>query len=210
MLYNNNTVLTKSTPRERRHERTKQRILDSAREILVTEGMAGLSMRGLAEQIDYTPSAIYKYFKSKEDILQAIREEGFALNAKMQAETASRTLPPPARLLAAGRAYLRFAETYPQHYLLMFNAPEAPPGGVEAVANDPNFSGVPQIVREGVELGYFRLPSGYTPEMMAFQCWITAHGMAMLKLGIMQGAGEEFGAFCDQLLAAFTASFTVK
>jgi AcrR family transcriptional regulator len=203
-------VLTKGTPRERRHERTKQRILDSAREILVTEGMAGLSMRGLAEQIDYTPSAIYKYFRSKEDILQAIRQEGFALSAKMHAEAASRPLPAPEKLVAAGRAYLRFAETYPQHYLLMFNSPELPPGGVEAVAKDPNFSGVPQIVREGVEQGYFRLPPGYTPEMMAFQCWITAHGMAMLKLGIMRGAREEFAAFCDQLLVAITASFTVK
>jgi AcrR family transcriptional regulator len=169
-----------------------------------------MSMRGLAEQIDYTPSAIYKYFKSKEDILQAIREEGFALSARMHAEAASQPQPAPEKLLAAGRAYLRFAETYPQHYLLMFNSPELPPGGVEAVANDPNFSGVPQIVREGVEQDYFRLPPGYTPEMMAFQCWITVHGMAMLKLGIMHGAREEFGAFCNQLLDAIVASFTVK
>jgi AcrR family transcriptional regulator len=184
--------------------------LDCAREILVTEGMAGLSMRGLAGHIDYTPSAIYKYFKSKEDILQAIRQEGFALSARMNAEAASRPLPAPEKLLVAGRAYLRFAETYPQHYLLMFNSPELPPGGLEAVVNDPSFNGVPQIVREGVEQGYFRLPPGYTPEMMAFQCWITVHGMAMLKLGIMHGAREEFGALCDQLLEAILAGFTVK
>lgn len=198
------------SPRERRHELTKRRILDSARKILVSQGLAGLSMRRLARQIDYTPSAIYKYFASKEDILQAIRQEGFALNSTIQAEAASQPLPPPQRLLASGRAYLRFAETYPEHYLLMFNSPELPPGSVQDVVNDPNFSGVPHIIREGIEQGCFRLPPGYSPEMMGFQCWITAHGIAMLKLGVMYSAREQFSAFCDQLLEAFIASFTVR
>ncbi len=177
--------------------------------MLVARGLDGLSLRALAGKIDYAPSAVYKYFKSKQDILLAIREEGFAMGAEMQAEGAPDTLPPPQRLLASGRAYLRFADLHPEHYLLMFDSPELGPAGVQELLHDPRFSGVPQMIRDGVERGCFRLPQGYTPEIMALQCWIMVHGMVMLKLGAMRDAGAEFRAVCDHLLVNLIAGITV-
>jgi AcrR family transcriptional regulator len=196
------------TPRQRRHEITKQRIIDAARKILVEQGLTGLSIRTLASEIDYTPSAIYKYFDSKEAILQTIREEGFALGSELQAEAVTPSMTPPEKMLASGRAYLHFAELYPEYYLLMFNFTDLPPASVQAIISDPNFISLPQAIAEGVAQGYLRLPPGYSVEMLAVQAWITVHGIAMLKLGVMHSVQSEFGALCDQILQAFVTNLT--
>jgi AcrR family transcriptional regulator len=139
-----------SSPRERRHDLTRQKILDTARKIILNQGLDGLSMRVLAEQIDYSPSAIYKYFDNKEEILQAIREESWARSAAVQAEKLTANLPPPQRLYEAGKAYLEFAETYPEHYLLMFNVPDESLGDASAIGIDARFSGLAALIQEGI------------------------------------------------------------
>ncbi len=60
----------------RRHVRTKQAILDAALEIVIQNGPAALSMRSLAERIDYSPAGLYEYFSSKEEIISAVCDEG--------------------------------------------------------------------------------------------------------------------------------------
>ncbi|MCJ7433161.1 MAG: TetR/AcrR family transcriptional regulator, partial [Anaerolineales bacterium] len=142
------------TPREKRHDLTRQKILDMARKILVSQGLAGLSMRALAEQIDYSPAAIYKYFENKEEILQAIRDEGWALSRLSNPDDES--LTPPEKLMTGGRQYLAFADAYPEHYLLMFNSPDLDEGGVSGMSIDPRFTGLAAVVEEGVAKGYFK------------------------------------------------------
>ena len=54
-------------------------ILDAARELFVAEGYQNVSIRKIAERIEYSPAAIYGYFPSKDDIFFALAEEGFRL-----------------------------------------------------------------------------------------------------------------------------------
>lgn len=63
-------------PRTRRDERTRQSIIYTAQNILSQQGIDGLSMRAIAEQIDYSPAGLYEYFDGKEEIIQAVRQEG--------------------------------------------------------------------------------------------------------------------------------------
>lgn len=58
-------------------EEFRREILDSAREIFITDGYDGFSMRKLAGKIDYSPTTIYLYFKNKDELLFAICEEFF-------------------------------------------------------------------------------------------------------------------------------------
>ncbi len=53
----------------------RQEILDAAREILVREGYDGLSMRKVAEKIDYSPTAIYLHFKDRDDLVFCVCEQ---------------------------------------------------------------------------------------------------------------------------------------
>ena len=64
---------------ERDREAVRRSILDAARELFVTEGYRNVSIRKIAEKIEYSPAAIYGYFPSKDDIFYALAEEGFRL-----------------------------------------------------------------------------------------------------------------------------------
>ena len=64
---------------ERDREAVRRSILDAARELFVIEGFQNVSIRKIAERIEYSPAAIYGYFPSKDDIFFELAEEGFRL-----------------------------------------------------------------------------------------------------------------------------------
>ncbi len=64
---------------ERGREAVRRGILDAARDLFVSEGFERVSLRKIAELVEYSPAAIYGYFPSKDDIFFALAEEGFRL-----------------------------------------------------------------------------------------------------------------------------------
>ncbi|MGC1878744.1 MAG: TetR/AcrR family transcriptional regulator [Rhabdochlamydiaceae bacterium] len=58
--------------REKEKEVMKQRILDAAMELVDKKGLGALTIRCLAEQIEYSPSMIYEYFEDKELICKEL------------------------------------------------------------------------------------------------------------------------------------------
>src|ERR1700726_619530 len=75
---------------ERDREATSRAILDAARELFVAEGYQHVSIRKIAERIEYSPAAIYGYFPSKDDIFFALAEEGFRLLRQLVPDEAAR------------------------------------------------------------------------------------------------------------------------
>ena len=65
--------------RAKHKEEFRREILDSAREIFISDGYDGFSMRKLAEKIGYSPTTIYLYFRNKDELLFAICEEFFTV-----------------------------------------------------------------------------------------------------------------------------------
>lgn len=63
--------------RERQKAERREFILDAANEIVGQEGIEGLSMRKIADKIEYSPTLIYHYFNNKEEIIEALMERGF-------------------------------------------------------------------------------------------------------------------------------------
>jgi len=104
---------------ERDREAVRRAILDAARELFVSEGYQNVSIRKIAERIEYSPAAIYGYFPSKDDIFFALAEEGFAL---LHGDGASElgSLPPLDGVRAIFRRLYRFSCDHPQYFALMF------------------------------------------------------------------------------------------
>jgi AcrR family transcriptional regulator len=105
---------------ERDREAVQRAILDAAREMFVSEGYLNVSIRKIAERIEYSPGAIYSYFPSKDDIFLALAEEGFRL-------LISEAPPPPAEpidpLEGVRRIfwhYYTFSKRHPEYFALMF------------------------------------------------------------------------------------------
>jgi AcrR family transcriptional regulator len=103
---------------EREREAVSRAILDAARDLFVAEGYQNVSIRKIADRIEYSPAAIYSYFPSKDDIFFALAEEGFHLLFAT----------PPAEIKARGLAALRqafwhfyeFSKSHREHFALMF------------------------------------------------------------------------------------------
>jgi AcrR family transcriptional regulator len=113
--------------REREKQELRQDIMDAARELFVKEGYDNVSMRRVAEKIEYSPTTIYLYFEDKASLLYAICEETFAKLAKRM-EAITREGDEPIGALRKGcRAYVDFGLKYPNHYKLTFiNHPQHP------------------------------------------------------------------------------------
>src|SRR4029079_4852456 len=108
---------------ERDREAVRRAILDAARDLFVTEGYQNVSLRKIAERIEYSPAAIYGYFASKDDIFLALAEEACRLLcAPQRAEAAdARRLPSPLdRLRGIFWHFYEFSRQHPQYFLLMF------------------------------------------------------------------------------------------
>lgn len=102
----------------REREAVTKSILDAARELFVAEGYNSVSIRKIAEKIEYSPAAIYSYFPSKDDIFYALAEEGFRMMLDRAQEAPSDD--PLEDVRRAFRSFYEFSKAYPEHYALMF------------------------------------------------------------------------------------------
>lgn len=107
---------------ERDREGVRRSILDAARDLFVSEGYQNVSIRKIAERIEYSPAAIYGYFPSKDDIFFALAEEGFRLlgDPSHSATTALQAAAPLERIRAIFRHFYEFSQEQPEYFALMF------------------------------------------------------------------------------------------
>src|ERR1700704_3103535 len=107
----------------RDREAVRRAILDAARDLFVHEGYQNVSIRKIAERIEYSPAAIYGYFPSKDDIFFALAEEGFRLLGDpedAQATARLQALAPLERLNETFWHVYEFSRKHPQYFSLMF------------------------------------------------------------------------------------------
>ena len=109
---------------EREREAVSRAIIDAARDLFVAEGYQNVSIRKIADRIEYSPAAIYSYFPSKDDIFFALAEEGFHLlfHAECPAgEPPLKELEDPIDALrAAFWHFYQFSRKHPEYFALMF------------------------------------------------------------------------------------------
>ncbi|MCI0739801.1 MAG: TetR/AcrR family transcriptional regulator [Gemmataceae bacterium] len=105
--------------REQLKQETRERIVKAATEILLAEGVAGFSMRKVADEAGYTATAIYVHFADKEALLEEVVEREFMAFRKAF-ERIGRVCDPIERLAKMGKAYVEFALEFPDHYRFMF------------------------------------------------------------------------------------------
>jgi len=103
----------------RQKQALRERILDAARRIVVREGFAALSMRKIADAIEYSPATLYLHFASRDEIARALCTEGYA-QLLATFEPLAQIADPAERLKAIAHAYVGFGVAHPQTYRLIF------------------------------------------------------------------------------------------
>ncbi|GAA5087767.1 TetR/AcrR family transcriptional regulator [Nocardia iowensis] len=108
------------TRKERERAERQQRIIDTARELAEAQGWEAVTVRRLAERIEYSQPVLYSHFAGKSAIVAAVAEQGFAdLGAALRQGHVDATSPADA-LARVTHAYLDFAAANPARYDAMF------------------------------------------------------------------------------------------
>lgn len=101
-------------------EETRCNILDASLKIVKEKGWDALSMRKIADEIEYTAPIIYEYFASKEAILMELTRKGFLMLAKQLEEARDKHRLPAKQLEAMWMTYWDFAFAERELYQLMY------------------------------------------------------------------------------------------
>ena len=173
--------------RARQKTLLRQQILDAARELLVREGYERLSMRRVAERIDYSPTAIYLHFKNKQDLVFSLCDETFAKLVRELETLPQEIADPLVRLRAGLERYIAFGLKHPDHYLPAFvlPAPEDldPKRRQEAMSADSNglraLGCLRDCIADGVRARKLRKVD---PDVAARAAWAAIHGVTSLLI----------------------------
>lgn len=168
--------------RQREKENLRQVIMDAAREMFAAEGYHSVSMRKIADKIEYSPTTIYLYFKDKNELLRQICEETFAkLGRKL--ETIGKKQGKNLEGLRAGlRAYVEFGIKHPKHYEVTFMLPltEDLGGEFEGSLGQRSF----EYLRAGVAdcMATGEIKKGDV-DLISQTLWAGIHGVTSLLVG---------------------------
>lgn len=156
-------------------------ILESAKSLFAEDGFQNVSIRKIADKIEYSPATIYLYFKDKDAILFALHDEGFRTLFARQRDRA-RIPDPVIRLRGLLEGYLDFALEEPEYYDLMFMLFTPIPKILKTAEwryGRRAFRMLTQTVSECQQLGYF---AGASTNAAALGLWGAVHGIAALLL----------------------------
>lgn len=189
----------------RERETVRRKILDAARTLFLRESYANVSMRKIAEQIEYSPGAIYSYFTSKEDIFFALAEEGLQF-VRTHCAVAAHANAPLERVREAFWRFYTFSKAQPEYFSLIFvdNA-------VPRISRDwERFSSmrdlrneIEQDIQLCIDEGMF--PGVDSPRVVFRLLWTAAYGVAVFRLSHRLAPGEDSDALAHDLLDATIA-----
>jgi AcrR family transcriptional regulator len=168
--------------KSRQKESTRQEILDAARDLFVGEGYDNVSIRKIADKVEYAPGTIYLYFKDKAEILDTLCQVTFD-KLRNRLEAIRKDDGDPVGALRRGlRTYIQFGLDNPNQYILVFVLaknqrdfePERTP-----VAGKACFGCLRGIVCQCIEGGYI---NGGGVEETAQALWASIHGLTSLLI----------------------------
>jgi len=170
----------------REKRKLKRQILDAARELFVREGYESVSMRKIANKIEYSPATIYTYFKDKGEILDCLCEETFRKLSEEKMPTVHKMMGDPLQVLKKGmETYIRFGLDHPEHYIVTFILKASlyeKPGHYEtlkAKTGKDCFDNMRRLVRRCMEEGKIR---NADLEETSQALWAGIHGLTALLI----------------------------
>jgi AcrR family transcriptional regulator len=165
--------------REREKAELRQKILEAARDLFRAEGADSVTMRKLAERIEYSPTAIYAYFPDKEALLLALCEHDFTALLTQGAHLLQ-LADPIERIVRTAHFYVDFALRHPHQYEFMFMTAGldlALPSDAGIVMYEAARAAVAEAMAQG------RLHSQWSePGPVLYALWAALHGIAALQI----------------------------
>lgn len=166
--------------KEKQKLEIRKRILEASMKLFVEEGFSNVSIRRIADIIEYSPTTIYLYFKDKDEIFYNLHEMGF-----LKLQEMNRNLDdihnPLLRLHKMGENYIQFGMENPEFYDLMFIQPEPMEKltemGCEWQNGEAALTRLRDTLVECMEKGYIAQTD---PTVLSLSIWSMVHGLVSL------------------------------
>jgi AcrR family transcriptional regulator len=176
--------------KQRQKEEVRTAILEAAWQLVLQDGWQALSIRKIADAIEYSVPVIYTHFESKDALLMEFTREGFRqLNADLE-EARDAAATPSAQLEAMAHAYWSFAVRNPEYYQLMYGLGMPTCETVRQIPELVQFSQLNRTVIQAL------IGEGRNPEadvMLKFTTyWSMLHGFVSIHMTSTAQATDEF------------------
>lgn len=180
----------------------RERLCAAAERLFAEKGPDAVTMRQLASELGVSPMTPYRYFQDKDDILAAVRTNGFNQFAAALEEAREKAKSARAKAAAVGEAYVRFAFEHPHTYKLMFDLNQ--PSGEDdypelAEAGRRAHATMSAWVKDQVAAGEM----AGDPEQIGAMFWAATHGVIVLEMAgkLPSGAARALHHQLSQTLA---------
>ena len=162
------------------HGNLRQTLINEGLAMLEADGLAALSLRAIAARAGVSHAAPKNHFGQLGDLLTAMAAEGFRRHVAFMRAGLPKRASRSARLAAAMRGYVRFAETHSHLFSLMFSSQHCDFSDPELEAAAAQSYGVLREIAVGLDWDKADAPdASLRAEMML---WSLVHGYAQLSL----------------------------
>lgn len=170
--------MTRSEPYHR--ENLRQTLIEAAVALIGEVGPRDFTLREVARRAGVSHNAPYRHFPAKNDLLVAVAQEGFDRLTALMQKSLARGNTPIDRLQLCGCGYVDFALRWPQHFLVMFDLPNAwRERCKDAQVGKNAFDTLLGCIQAAQKSG--DLPAG-NPLPHAWTAWSLVHGIAKLAV----------------------------
>jgi AcrR family transcriptional regulator len=167
--------------KERQKAEMKRAILSAALELFSDEGYDNVTMRKIADKIEYSVGTIYLYYRDRDEIFFELHNLGFEEFYKRQLAVQN-VKNPLQRLAEHGLAYMQFAIDKPQYYDLMFIS-RIPSKRIKVQQEWKSGNRTYEILKLNIsqakDAGHF---NNIDVDVAAFSFWSFIHGIASLYI----------------------------
>src|SRR5690606_8324081 len=101
--------------RQRERERKEREIIDAARVLFFQKGYESTSVDEIAARLEIAKGSVYMYFSNKEELFYAVANDGMRIALEMYEEAVKEERTGLDKLMAIGRAYIRFWSSHPDY-----------------------------------------------------------------------------------------------
>ena len=193
--------------KEKQKTKLRRDIMDAAVALAQRDGWREVSIRKVVEKIEYAPSVVYQHFDNKDELLRALREEGFGLLTEELARLKADS--PRALLCNLAVCFWEFAQANRAYYAVMmeldgvaFADKKASPGSVRLMEFVAATIGS-WAASEGLD------PSKLTMEWFEFVLFL--HGLvAASTVSFIQDAEERIRYLLDLGIKDFITAWSLR
>jgi AcrR family transcriptional regulator len=174
-----------SERRQKETESLKERVLDTAEQIFVHEGVQQVTMRRIAAEVEYAPTVLYRLFKDKADLLDHLIARGYkGVRDRYDRVRQQHHEEPGEYLESILAAYIDYALAHPNHYRMWFDTSDMRSDGQQLLMSHGRLTYVVfQVWLDGIDACRRAGQFGERDTHDIFQIlWSRVHGLISVRL----------------------------